>query len=66
MEYKNGCCGTDKCDIANKSIGCTVTQCIHHCKNENYCSLSKIEVVTHEGNPTEVQCTDCASFAPKG
>lgn len=64
-EYRNGCCGTDSCSIANKAIGCTVTQCAHHCKNENYCSLSKIEVVTHEANPTVIQCTDCSSFKLK-
>lgn len=65
MEYKNNC-GSDACCVANKSIGCTVKQCAHHCKNENYCSLSRIEVVTHEGNPTESKCTDCSSFTLKG
>ena len=53
-------------DNANKSIGCTVTQCAHHCGKDNYCSLSKIQVVTHESNPTMSQCTDCASFKTKG
>ena len=47
---------------ANKSIGCTVTQCVHHCKKENYCSLDQITVGTHEANPTKDQCTDCQSF----
>lgn len=47
---------------ANKSIGCTVTQCAYHCASENYCSLDKINVGTHEQNPTEVKCTDCESF----
>lgn len=47
---------------ANKSIGCTVTQCEYHCNGENYCSLEKINVGTHEQNPTEVKCTDCESF----
>ena len=47
---------------ANRSIGCTVTQCEYHCGNENYCSLEKINVGTHEQNPTEVKCTDCESF----
>ena len=47
---------------ANKSIGCTVKQCAYHCGNENYCSLDKINVGTHEMNPTEVKCTDCESF----
>lgn len=50
---------------ANKSIGCTVTQCENHCSNESYCSLDKITVGTHEQNPTVVQCTDCESFVAK-
>ncbi len=62
-ENKNSCCGSN-C-APNKSIGCTVSQCSHHCGSENYCSLSKIQVVTHEENPTVVQCTDCSSFEPK-
>jgi len=47
---------------ANRSIGCTVTQCKYHCGDVNYCSLEKINVGTHEQNPTEVKCTDCESF----
>lgn len=50
---------------ANKSIECTVRQCAHHCENENYCSLDRIMVGTHEGNPTQDQCTDCMSFRKK-
>lgn len=46
----------------NMSIECDVTQCAHHVKGENYCSLDKIKVSTHEANPTEVKCTDCESF----
>ena len=34
----------------------------NHCKGENYCSLDRIQVGTHEYNPTEDQCTDCKSF----
>ncbi len=65
-EAKNSC-GGNGCNIsnANKSIGCTVSQCAHHCGSENYCSLSKIQVVTHEENPTVIQCTDCSSFEAK-
>ncbi len=59
----NTSCGP--CAGANKSIGCTVTQCTYHCKDENYCSLNKIQVGTHEANPTEVSCTDCQSFQPR-
>lgn len=50
---------------ANKSIACTVNQCVHHCDTENYCSLSQIQVGTHEANPTVDQCTDCMSFEKK-
>ena len=46
----------------NHCISCTVQQCAHHCKNDNYCSLDRILVGTHEHNPTEDQCTDCKSF----
>ena len=50
---------------ANKYIACTVTQCSYHCGTENYCSLDKIQVGTHEVNPTQKQCTDCQSFRMK-
>lgn len=50
---------------ANKSIACTVSQCTHHCAMEDYCSLNKIQVGTHECDPTEEQCTDCLSFHRK-
>lgn len=49
------------CD-PNRSIGCTVSQCKNHCKSENYCSLSKVSIGTHESNPTQKQCVDCESF----
>ncbi len=52
-------------DKANKCIACTVEQCTHHCSCENYCSLDKIQVGTHESNPTVKACTDCLSFEPK-
>jgi len=48
---------------ANYCIACTVTQCQHHVKTSNYCALDKIQVGTHEANPTESKCTDCESFA---
>ncbi len=50
---------------ANKSIGCTVQQCAHHCSESNHCSLEKITVGTHESNPTQIECTDCESFRLK-
>lgn len=54
----------DNCN-ANKAIECTVTQCAYHCNQENYCSLNKILVGTHEANPTMNECTDCKSFQLK-
>lgn len=50
---------------ANKSIECSVASCEHHCSSQNYCSLSKIQVGTHETSPTQSQCTDCMSFKKK-
>lgn len=52
-------------EFANKHIGCTVKNCEYHCCSDNYCSLDRIEVGTHEGNPTQAQCTDCLSFKEK-
>jgi hypothetical protein len=46
----------------NRCIACTVQQCANHCGGENYCSLDRILVGTHENNPTQDQCTDCKSF----
>ena len=50
---------------ANKCIECNVVSCNHHCGTENYCSLDKICVGTHEWDPTEQACTDCQSFEQK-
>lgn len=50
---------------ANRCIQCTVSQCKYHCGEENYCSLDKIMVGTHETDPTVKQCTDCMSFDRK-
>ena len=47
---------------ANKCIECSVVSCANHCKDENYCSLDKIKVGTHEANSNMDQCTDCQSF----
>lgn len=46
----------------NKSIGCTVQQCKYHSQTQNYCSLDKVQIGTHEANPTMIECTDCQSF----
>ncbi|MBE6927157.1 MAG: DUF1540 domain-containing protein [Ruminococcaceae bacterium] len=58
---KNMSCYTN----ANRCIECTVSQCKYHCDTENYCTLEKIMVGTHEADPTAKQCTDCMSFAKK-
>ena len=52
-------------EFANKHIGCTIHNCEHHCCCDDYCSLDKIEIGTHEANPTVCQCTDCMSFKAK-
>jgi hypothetical protein len=52
-------------DHANKCIECTVCQCANHCGDDNYCSLDKIRVGTHESNPSMDECTDCMSFVKK-
>ena len=49
----------------NRCIECTVQQCAYHCAGQNYCTLDKILVGTHEQNPTMDQCTDCKSFKLK-
>lgn len=50
----------------NNSIGCDVSECVHHCSADNYCSLDKIEVSkngsTIARNP---DATECASFNPQ-
>ncbi len=46
---------------ANHCIACSVEQCANN-SHSGYCVLDKIQVGTHESNPTVVQCTDCESF----
>jgi hypothetical protein len=46
----------------NKSIGCTVSECKYHAKQDDYCSLNQIKVVKHENKAKSVECTDCGSF----
>lgn len=46
----------------NNSIGCVVSECKYHCKDDNYCTLEQIQVVKHELRANTVQCTDCGSF----
>ncbi|HBF77666.1 MAG TPA: DUF1540 domain-containing protein [Clostridiaceae bacterium] len=49
----------------NEHIGCTVTDCKHHCGEDDYCTLNKINVVNHSTPTREVEATDCGSFEPK-
>lgn len=49
----------------NTSIGCTVNNCKYNNVSEKYCTLDKIQVGTHESNPTMKECTDCNSFELK-
>ena len=49
----------------NESIQCSIKNCVHHAQDENYCTLNKIKVGTHESNPTTKDCTDCDSFVIK-
>ena len=51
---------------ANHCISCSVRNCAHHVQSENYCSLEKVVIGTHEKNPTVVQCVDCESFVLGG
>ena len=47
---------------ANHAIECHVSQCNNHCGCEDYCTLDKVCIGTHESNPKMDQCTDCLSF----
>lgn len=49
----------------NSSIGCTVCECKHHCKDDNYCTLDKIQVVKNNSDAHCCECTDCGSFEKK-
>lgn len=49
----------------NEAIQCTVDNCQHHSEMKNYCTLDKVQIGTHEANPTMDQCTDCKSFMMK-
>ena len=50
------------CNNANRSIGCTVSSCKHHCGSENFCTLDRVKIGTHEQNPKVCECVDCESF----
>lgn len=46
----------------NSSIGCIVTECKHHYKEDNYCTLNTIQIVKHDQEAKVVETTDCGSF----
>lgn len=49
----------------NPSIQCSVNECSYHANSDNYCTLDKIQVGKHEAQATQIECTDCQSFAAK-
>ncbi len=54
----------DCCDNSpNKHIKCTVKECEHHCKGENFCKLDKICVESHKDDPKDCGAVDCTSFS---
>lgn len=46
----------------NDSIGCNVAECKYNDREDNYCTLQKIQVTKHESVAKTVECTDCGSF----
>ncbi|MCR4924690.1 MAG: DUF1540 domain-containing protein [Clostridiales bacterium] len=50
---------------ANRSIECSIHECVNHCGAEEYCSLNQVKIGTHEPNPSNCQCIDCQSFELK-
>ncbi|MCL1913623.1 MAG: DUF1540 domain-containing protein [Eubacteriaceae bacterium] len=54
----------EKQNSATQSVQCSVQQCQYH-SGSNSCSLSSIQIGTHEMYPTKTECTDCESFALK-
>jgi len=49
-------------EYVNKAIACSIYNCVNHCAEDEFCSLKKIQVGTHEPNPDHTECTDCQSF----
>ena len=48
---------------SNPSIECSVKQCANHSPSEDYCTLGKVRIATHEPDPKVCECVDCESFA---
>jgi hypothetical protein len=48
---------------ANRSIGCSVTECKYHAKGEMLCSLDQIKVAKNvTSTATSESDTECATF----
>ena len=61
----NSSSGSSGSQTPNSSIHCTVSNCTHHCQDQNYCGLNAVQIGTHESNPTKTECVDCNSFQMK-
>jgi hypothetical protein len=46
----------------NHSIKCSVTECTHHAKGDDYCALSQIKVGSSTRDHKDDNDTDCESF----
>lgn len=49
----------------NEAIGCTVTECSYHCREDMYCTLDRIDIVRHSPEVRSKDGTDCGSFEGK-
>lgn len=49
----------------NPSIGCVVSECMHHSQNSEYCTLDKIQVGKNDSFSSKQEDTDCKSFELK-
>lgn len=47
----------------NPSIQCSVTSCMYHCQDKQYCSLPEIKVGCCANTVTNCTSTECASFS---
>lgn len=48
--------------MSNNNIGCNVTECKHHSKTDNQCTLDHIKIVKQKEPAKFIQCTDCSNF----
>ncbi len=51
-----------KSNEPNRSISCTVENCVYHCGGCDYCSLENISIGSHEERPHRETGVDCQSF----